>query len=116
MKFEGRDLGRAVEHVPASELKLESVYFVVRYHDHDLSIPELSPLVFIGRDLADDDQGFLYFQDYASFSDGERFGSGPADGGAVFERFIEAQGSSVCHYESAVDELLRCLLRRQGRR
>jgi hypothetical protein len=87
----------------------------VRYFDSDLSIPELVPLVFIGRDLAEGDEGYLYFQDYPSFCDGERFGSREPGSSAFFERFIEAQGSSVCQYEAAIDELLRCLMRRRGR-
>lgn len=113
MQVEWKDIGRAIKHVSVTDLIVGHVYFVVRYHGSELLVPELAPVVFIGKDLAQGDQGFLYFQDFASYSGGERFGDGNPESVVVCERFSEAQGASVCSYESAVDELLRCLLRRK---
>ena len=45
-----------------------------------MRIPELTPLVFIGRSLAENDMDALYFQDAASYLDGIRFGDGNEGG------------------------------------
>src|SRR5687767_12608228 len=51
MYFEGRELKPYGEFVKASDLVVGRVYFRVSYLDLDMMIPELVPLVFIGRNL-----------------------------------------------------------------
>jgi hypothetical protein len=114
MRFEARELPTYSEHYPASRLRDGEVYFRVRFWDQDLLVPQLDPVVFIGRDLGldDTDIGFLYFQDLRSYSDGTRFGN-PSGDEPVFERFLANQSSGVFDYEGALNELLRCSLRRR---
>lgn len=70
-------------------------------------------MVFLGRNLRDDDTDRLYFQDAASFFAGERWESAE-DGNAEFH-LIEAGTPFVFEFERALDRLLYCsLTRRQG--
>ena len=116
IRFEARELPANSEHYPASRLRDGEVYFRVSFCDQDLLIPQLEPLVFIGRDLGVDDTdiGFLYFQDVRSYSNGTRFGT-PSDDEPMFERFLESQSSGVFDYENALNALLRCSLRRRAK-
>jgi len=111
MWFEGRELPTFSGHYPASHLREGEIYYSVSFIDKELLIPELEPKVFIGRDLASGDHGFLYFQDVSSYSNHVRYGTPSA--GAVFDRYLESQSSGVFDYEGALNELMRCSLRRQ---
>lgn len=113
MRFEGKELGRAIRYVPPASLKEGEVYFHVRYLEHELFVPELVAFVFIGRDLSKGDHGYVYFQDFTSYQEGTRFGKSREGAAPVYERFLESQGSSVCDFDDALDELMRCALRRQ---
>ena len=91
-------------------------------------IPELVPLVFIGRDLSSEHPG-LYFQDAASFLAGRRWGETnerateeeeeeeeneaghPSEG--WFETESEETHSYVFEFEQALEALLACSLRRR---
>jgi len=114
MRFEARDLPRYVEHVPANELRHGDVYFVVSFLDDEMLIPELKPIVFVGRNLEPGETQKLYFQDLFSYQNGVRYETARPGDEAVFECFFEDQSSGVCEYERALDVLLRCSLRRQG--
>jgi len=61
-----------VEAVKAGDQVVGRVYFRVSVLDEDAVIPELVPLVFIGRNLDADEPG-LYFQDVDSYLTGERY-------------------------------------------
>lgn len=112
VRVEGRELPPYAEHCPAFHLREGEVYFRVDFHDETLLVPRLEPVVFIGRDLAIGDSGMLYLQDLDSYSEGARFGTAaPLE--PIFTRSLEQQSSGVYEYERAVDELLRCSLRRQ---
>ena len=133
LKFPEREIYRYAEHVPPSDLKIGQVYFRFSYLDEQMTVPELTPLVFIGRDLdpPTDESHQLYFQDAASYFSGvrwedptppitgqteeERFESWFARGN--FEVFDESTGASVCEFEKALNLLLLCSLeRRSGNR
>jgi hypothetical protein len=73
MYFEGRELKSYGEFVKASELVIGRVYFRVSFLEQDMAIPELVPLVFVGRDLNPERPG-LYYQDAASCLNGKRWG------------------------------------------
>jgi hypothetical protein len=127
MYFEGRELKSYGEFVEASELVIGHVYFRVSFLEQDMAIPELVPLVFIGRDLNPERPG-LYYQDAASFLNGKRWGDtndepdvesmdedadvdGPHNG--WFETQSEDTYSHVYEFEKALDSLLNCSLRRR---
>jgi len=103
------------EFVDPAALIVGNVYFRVGFHDEEILIPELVPLVFIGRDLIPGDMNRWYFQDYTSFRDGVRFDQTDTTE-AVFDVFGGGESVvAVCEYERALDQLLRCSLRRRGK-
>ena len=126
MYFEGRELRPYGEYLKSADLVVERVSFRVSYLDEDMAIPELVPLVFIGRDLSPDQPG-LYFQDAASFLSGKRWGDAddPTDSetdgsdftsgrphAGWFENESEGTYSGVYSFDKALDCLLACSLER----
>jgi hypothetical protein len=95
--------------------------------DEDMAIPELVPLVFIGRDLCPEEPG-LYYQDAGSFFEGKRWdgtndepaaGSVNADAdvdglhNGWFETESEETYSTVYEFDKALDDFLTCSLKRR---
>lgn len=112
MRFEGREVKPYAEPIAASDLKEESVYFLVSFLDKELLIPFMEPLIFLGRNLEADDSGQLYFQDADSQRRGIRYSAG-ANPEATFYQYSEDTLQDVFDYEHALDRLLECSLRRQ---
>jgi hypothetical protein len=110
LRFEARDLKPYGEYVQPSDLVEGKTYFAVRFLDDRMLVPELNPLVFIGRNLEPGDSGRLYFQDADSYLSGVRF----VDGGKGEIHVVEENAPSVFEFERALDVLLRCSLRRHG--
>jgi hypothetical protein len=124
--FEGRELKTYGDYVRAAELVEGRVYFRVSYLDQDRAIPELVPLVFVGRNL-DPEQRGLYFQDASSYIAGERYDAtdwesvnseedvprrihmGPV---VSFETMPETEFATVLDFEQALDLLLGVSIRR----
>ena len=123
--FEGRELKPYGEFVRAVDLEVGRVYFRMGYVDADTALPELAPLVFLGRNLDPEHPG-LYFQDAASYLAGERYDSVDCapppsettepDCSSVVQFHVLPQGeyASVFEYEKALDQLLACSLRRKS--
>jgi len=116
-RFKARDLKPYGEYVKSSGLVQGETYFAVHFLDDQMLVPELDPLVFIGRNLEPGDSGRLYFQDAASYASGIRYGnrSDHKDGGEIKIHVVEENTPFVLEFERALDELLRCSLRREGR-
>ena len=116
IRFEGRDLPPYLETVDRAALVEGELYFSISYVDNGLTRPLLFSLVFIGRDLEQGDTDEYYFQDLESYVAGYRFGAeydeGADDAPPQFHRGDIVKSSQT--YEQALDELLRCALRRQG--
>lgn len=126
--FEGREVKPYGDYVRGADLVAGRVYFKVGYLDDDMVVPELSAMVFLGKDLNPRLPG-LYFQDAASYFGGERFdpeASVPpdtqpddADGytwvgeDVLFEWQRDRKYSGVFEFDGALDSLLGCSLRRQ---
>ena len=129
--FESRELPPYGEYVCAEQLKIGHVYFRVSFLDEESVIPELIPLVYVGRNLEPGDEiegSRLYFQSAGSYLAGIRYqdevpdGSGDEPGfdvfpfgAAWFETTLESGGPNVFEYEKALDSLLRCSLRRKSK-
>lgn len=105
LHFEGRDVPPYAEYAPAGTLVEGNIYFIVGYLDKDLTIPELRPMVFIGRDLVEGDASQLYFQDAQSYLDGARFATATGDGDAEFH-VVDEKTPFVFEFERALDRLL----------
>jgi hypothetical protein len=113
LRFEARHLKPYAETVAAKDLVEGTVYFAVHFLDADALIPVMDPLVFIGRDLRTGDAGRLYLQDYASYVRGVRFPDTGTDGlRARYETTLEDRMISLHGFESGLNELLACSLRR----
>src|SRR5687767_12573744 len=90
--FPGRDLPPFGEYVKSEDLVVGEVYFRVGYLDDQLLVPEVTALVFAGRDLGEENTSTghhqLYFQDFASYMRGDRWGMDhpPLDGSTEVER------------------------------
>src|SRR5947207_749416 len=112
MRFEARELRPYVEHVAVTDLREGGVYFIVWFLDDEMLVPELRPVVFVGRNLTPGDTRKLYFQDVVSYQAGVRYETAKTIDDAEFQCFFEDESSGVCEYERALDELLHCSLRR----
>jgi hypothetical protein len=120
MRFESRELTGYADYVPTDQLSEAAVYFYVAFLDDDMLIPKVEPLVFIGNDLDPLDGHKVYFQDAPSFLSGYRAYNGPGTPFPATDLNVTsviysfpADAGNVFSYEGAVDELLRCTLRRQ---
>jgi hypothetical protein len=117
LRFEGRDLKPYSEYVQPSGLVEGEIYFAVHFLDDQMLVPELDPVVFIGRNLERGDCERLYFQDAASYMSGIRYGNSGehADDGQTKIHVVEENAPFVFDFERALDVLLRCSLKRQGK-
>jgi len=113
LRFEGRDLKPYGEYAPESTLVEGKTYFAVHFLDDETLVPELRPLVFIGRNREPSDSGQLYFQDAGSYFAGARYESATAEDGAEFH-CVPSGTPGVFEFEKALDVLLRCSLQRRA--
>jgi hypothetical protein len=112
MRFEARELMPYGEPVSAAELKEGSVYFVVTFVDEEMLIPAMETVVFVGRNLEAGDVGKMYFQDVHSYRAGIRYGPDAEDEWAEFQTASDDGVNHIFEYERALDQLLKCSLRR----
>ena|ERR1700684_888755 len=116
MRFEERELKTFATFVLARDLKEGAVYFATHYLDDKMLLPMMRPVVFIGKNLEPGDTDRMYFQDAESYRSGFRRDSQDPDIDAFFETFPETKTgniSAIYEYEDALDELMRCALRRR---
>lgn len=115
MRFEGRELKDYSEPMSPADLVENTIYFSVGFVDDQLMVPELEPLVFVGRNLRSGESDVLYFQDIESYRQGSRFGV-PVAAGASPGHFtcFDEQDVDVYDYEHALDLLLACSLRQRS--
>ena len=114
LHFAGRDLKPYGEFASASDLAEGETYFIVHFLDDRMLVPELRPLVFIGRDRAPEDANMLYFQDAGSYIAGVRYESATSTTEAEFHT-VDQNTPFVFEFEGALEVLLRCSLKRKAR-
>jgi hypothetical protein len=114
MRFEARELEPDSQPVKAEMLREEGIYFSVTYADEEMLIPVMETLVFIGKNLDTSDVGLLYFQDVGSHGNGVRYGD-EVEGESFGEFYTRSEGQleDIFEYEPAVEELMRCSVRRR---
>ena len=130
MHFKGRDLKPYGDFVRVSALVEGRVYFRVSFLDQDMAIPEMVPLVYMGRNVHPDQAG-LYFQDAASYLGGDRLdletlrsGQLAEDEGPLgahhrrlepwCEVLTDGEFTNVYEFEPGLESLLACSLRRHA--
>lgn len=112
MRFEARDLKPYASPVTANTLKQGEVYFSVQFADERMLIPIVGTWAFVGKGLdPEDKERHLYFQDLESYRQGVRYGSVGAEN-AIFQVALEGSTKHIFEYEQALEELLKCSLRR----
>jgi|SRR6187401_1272328 hypothetical protein len=111
LHFEGRDVPPYAVYAAAEELIVGNTYFMLHFVDDRMSIPELKPVVFIGRTLEEGISGNLYFQDASSYIAGVRYASATGEDDAEFHTVREGT-PLVFEFEKALDRLLYCSLTR----
>jgi hypothetical protein len=112
MIFQSRKLNPYAEPVEAQKLTVGSVYFFLNYIDTEMFIPTLEPMIFIGTNLESGDRDQVYFQDLDSYRQGMRYPSASSGVEARFSVGSQKEINHVFDYEHALDELMRCSLRR----
>ena len=113
-RFEARELEPYSQPVKPEVLREEGIYFSITYADGDMLIPVMETLVFIGKDLDASDAGLLYFQDIGSHMNGFRYGDEvDEESCAEFYTRSEGQLEDIFEYGPAVEELMRCSVRRR---
>ncbi len=113
MRFEERDLKPYAQPVTAKVLEQGKVYFSVQFADDNMLIPIMETWVFAGRNLdSEDAENHLFFQDVESYLQGIRYGTATTEN-ATFQIAPEENTKHFFDYEYALEELLRCSLRRR---
>ena len=113
LRFEARDLGPRAEPVSATTLEVGEHYFEIRFVDEDMLIPTMETVVFAGRNLEAGDIGKFYFQDAPSYKGGVRYGPDAEDEGQEILALSEEEIDDIFEFERALDELMKCSLRRR---
>jgi hypothetical protein len=116
MHFKERNLQPYAKPISATELKEGSIYFSVNYVDDELLIPTVGTFVFIGRDLEPGDSGRVYFQDIDSYRRGVRYSVAAESDFGQFSVGSENEVGHLFEFEEALEELMRCSLRRREKR
>ena len=114
MYFPGREIKPYSEPVSASELLEGSLYFSLTFIDDAMLIPAMEPFIFVGRNLKTGDRERVYFQDIDSYRRGIRYESAMVGEHAVFVEGSENELGHFFLFESALDVLLACALRRKA--
>lgn len=127
LRFEARELATHAKPVSVDSLKIGVTYFSVAFLDREMRVPILQPLVFIGKNLVEGDVNRVYFQDADSHREGITFEAEEdeaepvtsksltraAVASAVFYEVAETDAGNIFEYEDALNELLKCSLRRR---
>ena len=116
LHFEERFLKPYAEPVSLGELNEGEVYFTIQFAegDRDMLFPIMETLVFAGLNLDEEDvERRVYFQDVESYQAGIRYGTSSPEDGAKFYAQLSEHLNHIFPYENALNELLKCSLRRQ---
>lgn len=108
------NLSAYIDPVDVSELEEEEIYFMLSYVDDNLFVPQIRTLIFLGRDVAEEKEGLLYFQDVDSYI---RLGRYPNSSNGSGEIYICADDQLACFFTlaNAVLALKNCVERRANK-
>lgn len=115
MHFEERKIAPNAEPILEDSLKEGEVYFSVQYGENELLTPRMEPLVFAGEYVGSDGLSRLRFQDVWSYRKGVRHDSNDSSE-ASFQSARRGHTNHIFEYDRALDELMRCALRRKKAR
>ncbi len=116
LHFEERALRPYAEPLSIDELEEGEVYFTIQYTgpDRDGLFPIMETLVFVGFNLDEEDvERRVYFQDLESYQAGIRYGTATSEDNSHFYAQEPRHLNHIFKYENALNELLKCSLRRR---
>jgi hypothetical protein len=105
-----RELKPYAEPIALDQLTKGLVCFAVRFVDDEMLVPEMTALVYVGKNLDEGDTESYSFQDFGSFKDGDDFDS-PSERIIRFKYSVDGL-NGIYDFEHALEVLLRCSLRR----
>ncbi|MGO4703281.1 hypothetical protein [Dyella sp. 2RAB6] len=115
LTFDQREIPPYGQYTESDKLIIGETYFHVSYIDHAMTIPMMSTLTYIGKNLLDDEVNTLYFQDVESYRAGLRItDENPEPDSGWFESWPEDRYGPVFEFEHALECLMLCSLRRKG--
>jgi hypothetical protein len=97
--------------VSPDNLRKQNTYFMVSFFDADLLIPEITTVVYLGKDIFEEGTDNHYFQEYRIFVNG--------GGGVSPTSVIEASADNLDNFfelDATADLLVECEKRRQRSR
>jgi hypothetical protein len=109
--FERRELRPYAQSILPSQLEIGHTYYHVSFVDPDLSTPVMEPLVFVGF-KRNKKENVANFQDALSFYNKTRHRKATRE----LHVFPVTDLGSIFDFESALDELLACSVRRSKSR
>ena len=91
------------------QLKERQTYLMISFFDDELQIPDITTVIYLGKDIFRDSVDHHYFQEYSSYleSGGRQEGEVIVASSEKLMNFFDLEGAS---------ELLRLCARRQGKR
>jgi hypothetical protein len=115
MGWERRRFRPYVIPVKPEVLIVGCTYFWAGFLDRETRVPFLTPVVFVGRNLAVGDTDLLYFQDGFSYQRGVRYGESNGMGPVMFIQRRESGIPDIFELDEALDMIL-ARSRLKGRR
>jgi len=133
--FEARELNPNPEPMTAGSLREGSIYFPVSYADDTRLVPMMKAVVYAGQDIAESGNVLYRFQDVNTYEMGVQFGSEIEPGELysaedweelpppgceipyepiIFWSRTEEDLEDIFDYKGAVEEWMRCSLRRKA--
>ncbi len=116
LHFEERALRSYAEPLSIDELEEGEVYFTIQFSGPDRGglFPIMETLVFVGFNLDEEDvKRRVYFQGLESYQAGIRYGTATSEDRSHFYAQEPGHLSHIFKYENALNELLKCSLRRR---
>ena len=103
--------GGADKYVSPKDLRAQDTYLMISFFDEALLIPEITTVVYLGKDIFSEGDQKHYFQDYESFRNKTKAGSDVA--------VIEAAADNLMNFydlDSAASLLEECAQRKRNLR
>src|SRR5882757_9654961 len=101
--------------VPAPQLKVGNIYFIVTYIGTGVLWPEIESLIYLGENVTGDDPATLFFQDASSYSS-----LGPFPQVVDEDIYVLTTGAqpppNLFELNGVIDELSRCAARQSRAR
>ncbi len=111
--IKSREIPLFGEPISEHDIKLNSIYYIVNFVDENMMIPVMKTVVFVGKNLEQDDNDSYYFQDIDSYNEGILYNPKDTDSYADFYVCSAKELNGVYDFEHALERLMHCSLRQR---